>query len=301
MTVLERLRARVLEPAPQARVAVLRTIVYLFVVYDTFFVVDDVYANADASQSLYRPLKMRTWLHLPTPNHTYVLVLHLLIIAGGLLCASGRLPRVAGGVAGLVVAAAFTDWVSISMSYSKINHDHFALIVAVWVLPTVGVARYRDRFRSEAAAWALLSIQIACVAIYFLSAWAKVRYGGWDWVTGSTFAWAVTRRGTALARPLLHVPWLLTLAQFGLFALELSTPTILFLRGKWRYAFVGLLFSFHIVTDVTIRINFLALVVCLLAFLPLEKLIPVAGQTWTRVRMASAMRSTASSIGTPLS
>lgn len=271
---MNRLRSCLFEPAPQARVAVLRVAIYLFVVYDTFFVVNTVYGNADASQSLYRPLKMRIWLHLPTPNHTYALLLHIVIIAGCLLCATGRLPRRLGVVAGLVTAAAFTDWVSISMSYSKINHDHFALIVALWVLPTVGVARFRDRFRSEAAAWALLCLQIACVAIYFLSAWAKVRYGGWDWVTGSTFAWAVTRRGTALATPLLNVPWLLTLAQFGLFALELSTPVVLFLRGRLRYAFVGVLVSFHLVTWVTIRINFVALMICLLAFLPLEKLIP---------------------------
>jgi hypothetical protein len=165
--------------------------------------------------------------------------------------------------------------VSIGMSYSKIDHDHFALIAAVWVLPTAGKALFSDRFRSEAAGWALLCIQIAAVATYFLSAVAKIRFGGWDWVTGSTFAWAVTRRGTGLGHLFLNPPWVLTLAQIGIFTMELSTPLLLVFQGRflrYRYAFVGLLLFFHLSTWLTIRIHFLPLVVCLLAFLPLEKL-----------------------------
>jgi hypothetical protein len=270
----ERVRTALLAPVPQARVALLRVAVYVFVICDLFWIVNDVFAHADASQALYRPLLMREWLHLPVPNHDYVHVLRAVIIAGCLLCASGRLPRRVGVVVGLVVAAGFTDWVSIGMSYSKIDHDHFALIVAVWVLPTVGVARLRDSSRSEAAAWALLCIQIGCMATYFLSALAKIRYGGWDWVTGSTFAWAVTRRGTGLGRLLVDPPWILTLGQVGIFVLELSSPLLLFLRGRLRYGFVVMLWGFHLTTYLTIKIHFLPLVVCLLAFLPLEKALP---------------------------
>ena len=240
MSVLE--KERIAVPAhrwwfptgPSARVAVLRVLVYLFVIFDVFEVVNDVVPHAKASQALYRPILMREWLHLPTPNPAYAETLRAVIVVGCLLAATGRLPRLLNGLAGIVVAAAFTDWVSIGMSYSKIDHDHFALIVALWVLPTVGIARFRDRFRSEAAGWALLCIQIGCVATYFLSALAKIRYGGWDWVTGSTFAWAVTRRGTSLGDLFLNPPWILTLAQFGIFAMELSTPLLLVLRADGR-------------------------------------------------------------------
>jgi hypothetical protein len=263
-------RERLLPALPNARVAVLRVFVYLFVVFDVFKVVNDVIPHAQASQALYRPILMREWLHLPTPNPAYAETLRIVIIVGCLVAATGRFPRISG----LVVAAAFTDWVSIGMSYSKIDHDHFALIVALWVLPTVGRARFSDRFRSEAAGWALLCIQIACVAIYFLSAIAKIRFGGWDWVTGSTFAWAVTRRGTDLGDLFLNPPWVLTLAQIGIFAMELSTVLLLVLKNRYRYAFVALLMFFHLSTWLTIRIHFLPLVVCLLAFLPLERLIP---------------------------
>jgi hypothetical protein len=275
-----RLRAVVFESVPQARVAVLRVAIYLFVIADLFWVVNDVFAHADGPASLYRPVRMREWLDLPVPFHGYVHALRWVIIIGCLLCASGRLPRRLGVLVGLVVAAAFTDWVSIGMSYSKIDHDHFALIVALWVLPSVGVARFRDRSRTEAAGWALLCIQVGCVAVYFLSSLAKIRYGGWNWPTGSTFAWAMTRRGTGLGRMLLDPPWILTVSQFAIMTIELLSPLLLVFRGRPRYLFVVLLWGFHLSTYLTLKIHFLPLVVCLLAFLPLERL--TAPRHWGR-------------------
>ena len=264
-------RRTLFDPVPLSRVALLRVAIYLFTICDTFWVVNDVQAHADGPQALYRPLTMRDWLHLPVPNHGYALTLHWVIIIGCLLCASGRLPRVPGVVVGLITAAAFTDWVSIGMSYSKIDHDHFALIVALWVLPTAAVARFHDRTRTEAAGWALFCIQLGCVAIYFLSSIAKIRFGGWDWPTGSTFAWAMTRRGTDLGRLLIDPPWILIVGQFSIMVLEFLTPLLLVLRGRYRYAFVVLLWGFHLCTYLTLKIHFLPLVICLLAFLPLER------------------------------
>jgi hypothetical protein len=277
-----RLRSWVFEPVPLARVAVLRVIVYLFIVYDLFFVINDVVSKADSPdlKVLYRPIRMREWLNLPAPFPSYVQSLRVAIILGAavvVLSVFRRLPGWLTAVAGLVVAAGFTDWASIGMSYSKVDHDHFAIVVALWVLPTVGLATIRDRasgIRDEAAGWALLCIQIGCVATYFLSAVSKVRFGGWDWVTGSTFAWAMTRRGTGLGKDLLNPPWILTASQWLVFTIEVFSPLILLARGKLRYLMVlGFLF-FHLSTQLTLNINFLPLVICLMAFLPLEKLIP---------------------------
>lgn len=269
-----RLHALLFGAAPLSRVALLRLAVYLFTLADVFWVIHDVIPHAEGSQALYRPIRMREWLDLPVPQPVYAHALRAVIVVGCLLLASGRLPRRTGVVTGVVVAAAFTDWASIGMSYSKVDHDHFALVVALWVLPTVGVARFGDRTRSEPAGWALRCVQIGCVAIYFLSALAKIRFGGWDWPTGSTFAWAMTRRGTDLGRWLLEPPWILTASQFAIMALELASPLLLFLRGRPRYLFVLLLAGFHLGTYLTIKIHFLPLVVCLLAFLPLERLLP---------------------------
>ena len=81
------------------------------------------------------------------------------------------------------------------MSYGKVDHDRIAFLVALAVLPTIGRARFRDRRRSEAAGWAMAAVLVAVMLTYFLAAWAKIRFGGWDWPTGSTLTRAVLRRG----------------------------------------------------------------------------------------------------------
>ncbi len=273
--VISWLRGFLFQPVPLGRISVLRIAIYLFVIFDVFAVVNDVIDHAGGRADLYKPVLLRQWLNLPPPSTGYAHVEQVVLIIGCLLCASQRLPSWAEWLGALVVAAAFTDWVSIGFSYGKVDHDHFALITALWVLPAVGAARRPDRTtRSEAAGWALLCIQMACVATYFFSAWAKVRFGGWDWVTGSTFAWAMTRRGTGLGRMLVDPPWILVLGQISVFTLELCSPLLLFLRGYRRYLMVATYALFHLATYLTLRIHFLPLVICLLAFLPLERLTP---------------------------
>jgi hypothetical protein len=267
-----RWRAALTPAVPLARVAVLRVVVYLFVIADIFLFVNDVIPHAEGDADLYRPLLIRRLLELPAPSPGYARALQVAIIVGCLVAATGRLPRLSG----LVVALAFLDWVSIGMSYSKVDHDHLALVVATWALPTVGAARLRDRTRSEAAGWALLAIQLAVVGTYFLSAVAKIRFGGWQWANGSIFAWAMTRRGTGLGRALLDPPWILRAGQWGVLLIETLSPLLVLLRGRWRYALVAVFVGFHAVTFAMLTIHFLPLVVCLLAFLPLEKLVPAS-------------------------
>jgi hypothetical protein len=259
-------------PAPLARIAVLRVAIYLFVILDIFWFVGDVIPHSEGNGNLYRPLYIRRLLDLPAPEPAYAHALRAIIIVGALVAASGRLPRLSGSV----VAVAYLDWISIGMSYSKVDHDHLALVVATWALPTVGAATFRPpegRIRSEAAGWALLAVQLAVVGSYFLSAVAKIRFGTLDWANGSIFAWAMTRRGTPIGRALLDPPWILQAAQWSVLLIELLAPVLLLAtRGRWRYWAIALFAGFHLVTFATLTIHFLPLVICLLAFLPLERL-----------------------------
>lgn len=281
----------VLAPAvPLARVGLVRRLIYLFVIVDIFLFVNDVIPHAASPGDLYKPLLVRRVLGLPEPSLFHAEALRAVLIVGCLVAASGRLPRLAG----FVVAVAFTDWVSIGYSYGKIDHDHFALVVALWVLPTVGRAAVRDRRLSEAAGWALLCIQVAVVCCYFLSAIAKVRFGGWDWVTGATFTWAVVRRGTPVGELLLSPAWLLVAGQFVLFALEALSPVLLFLRGRALYLMVAVFAGFHLMTWISITIHFLPHVVCLAAFLPLER---IAARATARLRSRATGRAVAAEPG----
>ncbi|WP_196791133.1 hypothetical protein [Motilibacter aurantiacus] len=263
--------ARWLAPAvPLARAAVLRRVLAVFVLLDMAFLTADVLPHAKGPAELYQPLLLRRVLGLPAPGPEYVRALAAVVVVAALVVAAGRLPRLAGAV----LAVGFLDWVSIAFSYGKIDHDHFALVVALFALPTVGPAGLRDLRTSAAAGFALRAVQVACVATYFLSAVAKMRFGGAGWATGATFSWAMSRRGTQLGDVLAEAPALLRTAQWGVLVMEALTPALLVVRARWQAIGALTLAAFHLGTWATTRIHFLPLVVCLAAFLPLERLVP---------------------------
>ena len=272
-----------LRPAPLARFAVLRIAVYLFVPIDLFARTSQVVPHAYGSSELYDPVELLSAIGQPAPQPWFVQTLRVVIIVASLVAATGRMPRLAGWI----VAFAFLDWCCLAMSYGKVDHDHLAILVAVFVLPTVGGSSLRSAVNSEAAGWALRCVEVAVIATYFLSAYAKVvRFGHAHWLVGATFAWAVVRRGTFLARPLLHHPLVLLLAQWGLFGLECLTPVVLFLGRRARIVAVLMLETFHVVTQAMIRINFVPLMVCLIVFLPLEDVAPRLAALGDRLRPA---------------
>jgi hypothetical protein len=273
-------RGWVAPAVPLGRIAVLRTAIYLFVLLDLWQITAGAWSHGDAPTQLYKPLGIRELFHLPAPNHTYVRVLAAVIVVSALVAAAGRLPRLAGWVC----AAGMLDWVSNNFSYGKIDHDHTALMIALLVLPTVGRARWRDTELSEAAGWALRCIQVGVVATYFLSAVAKIRFGGWGWPSSAIFTWAFVRRGTALAHRMLDYPALVVASQWALILLETVSPVLLFLRGKALYLAIALFAGFHLTTYLLLKIHFLPLVICLLAFLPLERLVPgpKGSRAWVR-------------------
>ncbi len=254
-------------PMPLGRVAALRLVVYLYAWFDVFFYSPPVTQRA-AARGAYRPVGIERLLHLPVPNHTYALVIELALPIVATVTATGRAPRLLGGIA----FALYFDWLVMGDSYGYVPHDRFAFLVALAVLPTVGPARLGDRTESASAGWALRCIQVAVVATYALAPWAKFRYGGWHWANGAVLSWALLRRGTAFGRPLLHHPLLLVVLQWATLVAELLSPVALFLRGRWVYPAVGAMLTFHLFSEATITISFLPHVLCILAFLPLERI-----------------------------
>jgi hypothetical protein len=240
------------EPVPRGRVAAFRTLVYSFVAADLVLFTPWVRTHASIPGDLYQPLWIGRLLPLPTPTPWLVngILVALLLLAGA--AASGRAPRLLGWA----VFALYFEWMIIAMSYGKVDHDRFAFLVALAVLPTAGRARHGDATRTEAAGWALRVTQIAVVCTYFLAAWAKVRFGGWEWATGSVLARAILRRGTELADLIAPLPGALIAGQIGILAFELASPLIFM-----TYAMITISFAPHLVA--------------MTAFLPLERVRPI--------------------------
>jgi hypothetical protein len=259
-----------------ARIAWLRTILYLFVILDMHAFVRDTRDKGE-HPGLYEPLLLARLLDLPRPSVANTTVLYVVLIVACLIGATNHFPRIAGWV----VAAAFTWWVLIGMSDGKVDHDHLALVIALWVLPTVGRARYGDQTRSEAAGWAIRCIQICVIATYFLSAVAKLRSAGWalTWPGSAVLTWAIVRRPHPVGEWLLHYPWILHVMQWVGIIGEFLSPVILWLRGRWQLFGALFFIGFHAANTAILLIHFLPTVVCWLAFAPLERIVP-----WFRSR-----------------
>ncbi|WP_243709539.1 HTTM domain-containing protein [Micromonospora sp. 15K316] len=259
------------EPVPRGRLAAFRTLIYLFVAADLVFFTPWVRTRVSVPGELYQPLLAGRLLPLPTPTPELVAVIFWALLGLALLAATGRAPRLLGWS----VFALYLEWMIVAMSYGKVDHDRFGLLVALAVLPTAGRARHGDLTRCQAAGWALRVTQIAVVCTYFLAAWAKLRFGGLDWLTGSVLARAIIRRGTELADLIAQVPYLLIVAQFGIIAFELASPVVFLLPARWRSLTVGFFYSFHLVTFATITISFAPHLAAMTSFLPLERVRPI--------------------------
>lgn len=251
-------------PLPVRRVELLRRILYAFVFVDVLLTTRWVAAHVDAPQTFYRPLLVARLLHLPRPTGALILGVEIALLLFAALAMTRRLTRVTG----VGVFILYFLWMLIAMSYGKVDHDRFAFLVALAVLPTV--PSIEGESISETAGWALRSIQVAVVVTYFFAAIAKLRFGGIEWLNGATLMWATLRRGTFLADPLIAHPWTLHLGQYMLVGFELSSPLLL-AGGRICMLFLVGALLFHLVTYATITIVFLPHIMCLLAFVPLEK------------------------------
>ena len=263
-------------PVPLARIAVFRVIAYLFIPIDVFVTTAWVRAHAEVPTEWYAPLLVGRLLHLPTPTHTVVLVVQWALVLAALAAATGRAPRLLGTAVFLLYA----EWMVIAMSYGKVDHDRIAFLVALAVLPTIGVARFRDRRSSESAGFAMTAVLITVMLTYFLAAWAKIRFGGWDWATGSTLTRAVVRRGTDLSMWTLDVAWLLPAAQWVMLVFEFASPLILLVRSdRARSGLVLFLLGFHVMVYAGVGIIFLPHCIAILSILPWERLTAVRRRT----------------------
>jgi Vitamin K-dependent gamma-carboxylase len=254
-------------PVPLGRVAALRVILYLFVFVDVLITTSWIPMHAHTPAALYQPLFVGRILPVPHPGPLMVPIVQTALLLFAAIALTGRAPRLSGAA----VCLLYLQWMLIGFSYGKVNHDRVAFLVALAVLPTAGAARLRDERATEAAGWAVRSIQVAVVLTYFLATFAKLRYGGLEWLDGSTLMRGVLRRGTFVGDELKNFPEVLHAAQYGIVAFELSSPLML-LEGRLGRAYVGLAALFHLVTWACLKITFLPHTMCLLAFLPLERI-----------------------------
>lgn len=264
-----------LTPVADGRVHVLRLIAYGFIPVDVLWTTAWVAQHRYVPGELYRPLLIGRLLPIPTVTADWVTAVQAALLTSAALALLATARRWSAAIPlGWVVAATYVWWMVIGMSYGKVDHDRFAFIILLFVLPTVRVVPDGSQ-RSEAAGWAIRMVHLGIVVTYALSAWAKVRFGGWDWANGATLARAVIRRGTELADLALQHPDLMRGIQWFTIVFEACSILLLIAKPPWVHAVVAALVAFHVVTFLTLGIIFLPHLVALTALLPLERLLLV--------------------------
>ena len=269
---------------PLRRIALLRALVYLFIPLDVLLTSGWVREHAAQGTALYQPLTLARWLGLPAPSGLAVNLLAVLVVASALAAATGWRPRITGTVAGL----AYLGWMVVAMSYGKVDHDRFAFLIALAVLPAIGASSLRPSRTAgrwtERGAWALRCIQLAVVATYFLAAWSKIRFGGLDWPTGATLERALLRRETVFSSWMLDKPRILVPMLFAMIGAELLSPLVLLARSDRARTLVALgMWAFHLSVFAGVTIIFLPHCVAIAAFVPLERLDGAAATLRRRV------------------
>jgi hypothetical protein len=254
-------------PAPAMRFEVFRRLVFAFIWIDVW-TKPATRNHGSVDTELYEPLLIGRILPLPVPTDAVVTATMVVLLGAATVGVTGRCPRIAGAVA----SAAYLQWMVIAFSYGKVDHDRWPLIVALLVTTTVGRVRAGDRSESVAAGWALRAVQLSVVAVYVLSVVAKVRYGGWLWANQATLVQALVRRGTGVGRDLLDTPELIVAMQWAAVVFE-ATSIGMLVRGRARWLWWVSAMLFHAATFSLLTIAFWPQLLCLTAFLPLERIV----------------------------
>lgn len=258
-------------PVPAARAEVFRRLCAAFVALDLLFIHSFLGQHGSDDTELYQPLLVGRVLPLPVPTDLVVWTVAFVVLGCSTLTLAGRANRLVG----VGLALGYLQWLIIDFSYGKVDHDRFPIVLALFVLASLRPTSLHDRRPSTTAGWVLRCVQVGVVSVYFLSAVAKVRYGGWLWANSATLTQALVRRGTSFGRSLLDTPNVLVAAQWAAVVFELASPLML-RRTRLGMAMVTVAIGFHVVTWSMLTIGFYPQVLCLTAFFPLERMVPDA-------------------------
>ncbi|MDZ7676862.1 MAG: hypothetical protein U5K30_17580 [Acidimicrobiales bacterium] len=259
------------EPVPAERMAVFSRIIHLVVLFTVFRTDRWVAQHAYAPEEYYQPVAIARILGLPAPDPGTMTLLQWVIGVSAVLAIIGPGGRAARSAINGVVACSYLTWILWAFSFAKVDHDRLTIIVTLFVLAAVpGVGRGRDAL----VGWGLRTVQVVFVLAYPLSAIAKLRRSGIEWVSSAVFARAVVRRGSALGDWLADQPSLLRAGQAAFITFEFAAVLALRRRGRVKVAMLVGIVLLHLFTYITVGIHFLAHTICITSFLPLERLHP---------------------------
>ena len=243
-------------------------------------------------KAFFDPVFAVRWLHGVPPIGV--------LVAVQLVGAVAAAAAVLGRRVSISLPVAWISYVFLAGIWSsdgKILHNEVLLILAtVPFLFASSGAHLGDRTESSRWGWPTRTSTILIGAVYFTAGVQKLRHSGLAWVTSDNMRWilygaARTSRSPlpSLARHLADIAWLSHLLAFGLLALELTAPVILFFRRS-RPWFFATAVALHGGTWMLLGLDYWAWIMCVgvVTLLGMGVALAPHGRTWPRVRATEA-------------
>ncbi len=274
------------EKAPARRLAVVRILVgayaMVFVALRSFHWLD----LARLPERRFDPIGVLGGLTTPLSSDV-VTVLSLLALAGAFAFLIGWRFRVVAPLFALLLLVLTTH----GNSWGQILHTENLLVLHVIILAfspadtsyAMGRRAPVDDVPRHDYGWALRIMTLVVAIAYLIAGLAKLRNGGFDWLTGDVLRNQVAHdnlRKIVLGD--VHSPIGAWLVQFGwLFPpmavasvlVELGAPVVL-LGGRWKQAWVGAAWTFHVgvLALMAILFPYQLFGIAFVSMLPVEKL-----------------------------
>lgn len=272
---------------PVRRLAAFRLVLVGYALYDVWLRTGFISRYARVDEEFYDPIVLTRLLGDPHLSPGVTSALYAVLVVALVMGFVGLFTRPA-----LIVAAVLHAWwFATFYSYGGMAHNRIpttmALIVcavapagaaysldAVWrrarradpVDPIPAPADDRDPL----AGWALRMMMVLVVVAYVVAAITKIRTSGFDWPAGGALEEVLVEKnvpfGLFIAR---QGEWAMFALGVATLALEATAIVVIF-GARWRNVYLAVAAAFHLGIYLTLRINFLALVLAYLAFFELE-------------------------------
>jgi hypothetical protein len=235
-------------PVPTRRLELCRLAVFGYATVWLLIRADYVWSLARLPARRFEPIGVLIGLEAPPSRTLVALVWAVTVVACGLAVA-GRALRVSATLSATGVLLIST----LASSFGQVFHTEHLLVLHMMIL--AGASLLNDRSGPTTSGWPLKLMMSVVAVAYVLAGWAKVRYGGWDWVTGESLrSWvAVDNLRKVLLRDsasglggwLAGTAWVWAPIAVATLIIELGAPIAL-VSGPARVVWATSAWLFHV-------------------------------------------------------
>ena len=273
-------------PVPARRVRIVRSATFGYAV--GWLLVRGPYLAdvAGLPERRYQPIGVLRVASSPPPDQLVAIVWIATLVACGMSTANRYLRLSAPvGAVGMLFLATFTS------SFGQVFHTEHLLVLHLVVLGLAAVVEPPEPAEGTVSGWPLNLMMSIVAVVYVVAGIAKLRYSGFDWVTGDVLRnWIAIDNLRKLLFEDLYSPiggwlsavgWVWGPIAAATIVVEIGAPLAL-VPGRVRYVWLAMAWGFHVGVFALMAISFpyQLLGVAYAAFVPMERVVDRLSARW---------------------